>query len=145
MRPRARRSRRELTAPTANREPGNGASWVSGDPRSGSAAASNLLKWRRMERMTREQMEAEFGAPGVENPKLLDLITVDPASGDVVLAMFERRPWGASPRQFQEIEEKINRYLGYVLDGFLVQHHPEHDGKRVVLRLDCVEAPTGEA
>jgi hypothetical protein len=98
-----------------------------------------------MERMTREQMVAEFGAPGVENPKLLDLVTVDPATGNVVLAMFERRPWGASPRQFQEIEEKINRYMGYALDGFLVQHHPEYEGKRVVLRLDCVEAPAGEA
>jgi hypothetical protein len=98
-----------------------------------------------MERMTREQMVAEFGAPGVENPKLLDLVTVDAATGNVVLAMFERRPWGASPRQFQEIEEKINRYMGYALDGFLVQHHPEYEGKPVVLRLDCVEEPTGEA
>ena len=31
-----------------------------------------------VERMTREQMVAEFGEPGVENPKLMDLITVDP-------------------------------------------------------------------
>lgn len=102
-----------------------------------------------MERMTREQMEAEFGAPGVENPKLLDLIAVDSATGDVVLAMVERRPWAATPGdlagQLRQIEEKINRYMGYALDGFLVQHHPELADKRVVMRLDCREPPAGDA
>jgi len=95
--------------------------------------------------MTREQMVAEFGAPGVQNPMIMDLITLDPASGCVVLVMVERRPWGAHPRQLQQIEEKINRYLGYVLDGFLVQQHPQYRGKSVQVRLDCAEAPHGLA
>jgi len=98
-----------------------------------------------MERMTREQMVSEFGEPGVENPMLLDLISVDPATDKVVLTMIERRAWGASERQFQQIEEKINRYLGYVLDGFLAEQHPEHEGKRVEIRLQCAEPPHGEA
>jgi len=95
--------------------------------------------------MTREQMVAEFGAPGVENPMIMDLITLDPATDCVVLVMIERRAWGASPRQLQQIEEKINRYLGYVLDGFLVQHYPQYRGKSVQIRLDCAEAPHGLA
>jgi hypothetical protein len=95
--------------------------------------------------MTREQMVAEFGAPGVENPMVMDLITVDPASDCVVLVMVERRPWGASPRQLQQIEEKINRYLGYVVDGFRVQQYPQYSGKSVQIRLDCAEAPHGVA
>ena len=98
-----------------------------------------------MEPLTREQMIAEFGAPGVENPKLVDLITTDPVADNVVLVMFERRAWGTSTEQFRQIEEKINRYLGYALDGFLVQHYPQYQGKRVQLRLDCAEAPHGEA
>ena len=98
-----------------------------------------------LERMTREQLVAEFGEPGVENPRIMDLVTLDPASNKVVLVMIERRPWGASPQQFGQIEEKINRYLGYALDGFLVQHYPEYEGKEVQIRLDCLEAPHGEA
>ena len=98
-----------------------------------------------MEKMTRDQMVAEFGAPGVENPMLLDLITTDPDSGDVLLVMVERRPWGAHPQQLKQIEEKINRYMAYALDGFLAEHHPEYVGRRVRLRLDCAEAPAGEA
>jgi hypothetical protein len=95
--------------------------------------------------MTRQQMVQEFGEPGVQNPMLMDLITVDPSSGAVVLVMFERRSWGADPLQFRQIEEKINRYMGYALDGFLVQHYPQYQGKPVQLRLDCAEAPHGDA
>ncbi len=95
--------------------------------------------------MTREQMVTEFGQPGVENARLMDLITPDPTSGKVVLVMIERRAWGASPLQFAQIEEKINRYLGYVLDGFLVQQYPQYQGKPVQIRLDCAEPPSGES
>jgi hypothetical protein len=95
--------------------------------------------------MTREQMEAEFGAAGVQNPKIMDLITVDPISDKVMLVMMERRPWGASRRQFHEIEEKLNRYLGYALDGFLVEQYPNYRDKSVQIRLDCAEPPHGEA
>ena len=98
-----------------------------------------------MERMTREQMVNEFGEPGVENAMLLDLIAVDPATDKVVLTMIERRTWGADARQFQQIEEKINRYMGYALDGFLAEHYPHYEGKRVQLRLECAEEPHGDA
>lgn len=98
-----------------------------------------------VEKITQAQMLAEFGAPGVENPKVVDLMGVDPTSGKVVLTMFERRAWGADARQFQQIEEKINRYMGYALDGFLVEQNPQYEGKPVQLRLECAEAPRGEA
>lgn len=95
--------------------------------------------------MTREQMVAEFGEPGVQNPMILDLVTTDAESGKVVLVMIERRAWDASPDQFRQIEEKINRYLGYVLDGFLVEQYPQYRGREVRLRLDCAEPPAGTA
>lgn len=98
-----------------------------------------------MEKITKEQMLAEFGEPGVQNPSVIDLIASDPKSDSVVLVMTERRPWGASSQQFKQIEEKVNRYMGYALDGFLVEHYPQHEGKPVRIRLDCAEAPHGEA
>ena len=90
-------------------------------------------------------MVAEFGEPGVQNPKIVDLIEIDPVSDQVVLVMIERRAWDAGPQQFQQIEEKINRYLGYVLEGHLATHYPQYQGKRVRIRLDCVEEPRGDA
>ena len=98
-----------------------------------------------MDRISREQMIAEFGEPGVQNPAILDLIRLDPDSGRVVLVMIERRSWGSDPAQFQQIAEKINRYLGYALDGHLGEHYPQYRGKRIQIRLDCAQQPWGDA
>jgi hypothetical protein len=98
-----------------------------------------------VEEMTREQWIAEFGEPSVENPAIVDLIEVDPASGQVVLVMIERREWDSGPQQFRQIEEKINRYMGYALDGHLTTHYPQYEGKAVQIRLDCAHAPLGGA
>ena len=98
-----------------------------------------------MEKMTREQWIAEFGEPGVENPSIVDLIEVDPASGQVVLVMIERREWDSGPQQFRQIEEKLNRYMGYALDGHLTTHYPQYEGLGVQIRLNCAQAPCGEA
>jgi hypothetical protein len=98
-----------------------------------------------LDKITREQLIAEFGENGVQNPVVIDLITLDKASDTVILVMTERRPWGAVAQQFTQIEEKVNRYMGYVLDGFLAEHYPQYMGKAVRIRLDCAEAPQGES
>jgi hypothetical protein len=94
-------------------------------------------------------MVAEFGDTGVQNPAIIDLITLDTPTDTVVLVMMERRPWGAGPLQLapqiNQIEEKVNRYMGYVLDGFLAEQYPQYRGKMVRIRLDCAEAPQGES
>ena len=82
-----------------------------------------------MEKMTREQMIAEFGEPGVQNPAIVDLIELDASSGQVALVMIERRGWDSGTEQFRQIEEKINRYMGYVLDGHLATHYPQYRGQ----------------
>jgi hypothetical protein len=98
-----------------------------------------------VDKLTREQMVAEFGDTGVQNPAVIDLITLDKDSDTVVLVMTERRPWGAVAEQLKQIEEKVNRYMGYALDGFLAEQYPQYLGKAVRFRLDCAEAPHGEA
>jgi hypothetical protein len=90
-------------------------------------------------------MVAQFGDTGVQNPTVIDLITLDKESDTVVLVMLERRPWGAVAQQFTQIEEKVNRYMGYVLEGFLAEQYPQYQGKSVQIRLDCAGEPTGEA
>ena len=96
----------------------------------------------RLQPISPDEMRREFGAPGVQNPNVVDLIL--PEGDAVVLVMIEKRRWG-SATQLHELEEKLNRYLGYVLDGYLVRHYPEWEGSPVEIRIDCVEAPHGDA
>ena len=78
---------------------------------------------------------------GVANPRIIDLITPDRERGEVVLKIFEPRPWGAVDRQLHQLEDKLNAYFGYVLDGFLAEQYPRYRGMPVRIRLECVMEP----
>lgn len=86
--------------------------------------------------------ESEFQR-GVENPQIIDLIGRDPESGEVVLVVIERRPWGSDPAQLHQFDEKLNRYMGYVLDNFLVKEYPQYQGVPVRIQINCADRPTG--
>ena len=80
---------------------------------------------------------------GVHNPRVIDLIGLDAENDQVYLLMLELRPFRTEPGpvQLQQIENKFNSYLGYVLDGHLVAQYPQYEGKRVRIQLDCASIP----
>jgi hypothetical protein len=86
------------------------------------------------------QQEVEE-ARGVHNPRVVDLITLDEATGEVVLVMLEERPWGTDAQQLRQLEAKFNAYLEYVLGGHMEKQYPDYAGKPVRIQLDCVENP----
>lgn len=79
---------------------------------------------------------------GVKNPKVIDLIY--PRDNDIVLRMIEDRPWGSDDEQLNELGEKFNNYLDYVLDGWFINQYPAHSGKKVCIELAYVNAPGEE-
>jgi len=89
-------------------------------------------------------MDERDSERGIHNPKVVDLITRDEATGAVVLTMVEARPWGAVPDQVRQIEDKFNSYLSYVKGGMLERQYPQYAGAPVVFLLECVEAPGGQ-
>jgi hypothetical protein len=82
---------------------------------------------------------------GVHNPRVVDLVRLDPAQDCVELLMLETRVWGSDPGQLVQLEEKFNAYLGYVQGGYLGRDYPHYAGRRVRFRLECAETPAGEA
>jgi len=72
---------------------------------------------------------------------VVDLISHDRERDEIVLLMLEQRVWGAADGQLRQLEEKFNRYLSFVLDGFLAQQFPQYKGLPVCFRLDCALAP----
>ena len=81
---------------------------------------------------------------GVHNPRVVDLVTPDDETGEVVLVMLEERRWSPGDEQLREIEEKFNSYLSYVLGGHLVQQYPQYAERPVRFQLDCAENPRAE-
>ena len=61
-------------------------------------------------------MEATPGN-GVERADVIDLFAHDPKSDEVLLVMFEARPWNDSDLQLFQLQEKFNAYVSFLLDG----------------------------
>ena len=85
---------------------------------------------------------------GVENPRVIDLVTENPETGEVVLLMLEARPWADEEvqrnDQLKQIEDKFNAYLSYVLGGWLAKDYPQYADKKVSIQLDCASPPQAE-
>ncbi len=78
---------------------------------------------------------------GLEQPGVLDALAHDERTGRVVLAMFETRPWTGGERQAFQLQEKLNAYASFVLDGEMDEQYPDLKGKRVCLQLRTVHEP----
>lgn len=78
---------------------------------------------------------------GVEHAHVIDLVANDAASGEIVLIMLEPRPWDGSERRLFQLQEKINAYLAFALDGEMSEAYPDVAGRPLRLQLDCVEMP----
>ena len=71
----------------------------------------------------------------IEDPTAVDLV-VARRDGSVTLSMLEERPWDGSDERVRELEEKVNAYLTFVLDGHMARDHPDLEPKRVTIQLD---------
>jgi hypothetical protein len=78
---------------------------------------------------------------GVEHADVIDMIGEDAASGEIVLAMEERRPWDGSEFRLFQLQEKFNAYLAFALDGELADTYPGLAGRRIRVRLDAAFSP----
>jgi hypothetical protein len=82
---------------------------------------------------------------GLENPGILDALAHDTCKDKVVLAMYESRPWLGEETQLFQLQEKLNAYLSFVLDGELNDAYPELAGKTVEIQLRTVHEPDDKA
>ena len=78
---------------------------------------------------------------GVEFPEVIDMLGEESSSGDVVLVLEERRAWDGSELRLFQLQEKLNAYLAFALDGELAEAYPGLAGRPVRLRLDAVFPP----
>lgn len=81
---------------------------------------------------------------GVEHAHVIDVIAHDSKTGEVALIMLEPRPWDGSELRLFQLQEKINAYLSFALDGEMAEAYPQFDGRKIRLQLDCAGMPPAE-
>lgn len=82
---------------------------------------------------------------GVEHPGVIDALTHDPATDEVTLLMVEPRPWDGSELQLFQLQEKLNAYLSFALDGEMDEAYPDLVGKPLRIQLNCATTPDAMA
>lgn len=83
----------------------------------------------------------ETSPNGLEHPGVIDLLAHDGETDEVNLVMMESRPWSGSEEQLFQLQEKINAYLSFALDGEMAEAYPTLVGKHLRIILQCRTAP----
>ena len=96
----------------------------------------------------REDLTAQNRPPagsGIERTGMLDAFAHDTREDILVLAMFETRPWEHGERQLWQLQEKLNAYVSFILDGEMKENFPHLAGKPVRIELRTSHEPSERA
>jgi hypothetical protein len=82
---------------------------------------------------------------GLEHPGVLDALAHDTRADKVVLAIYAMRPWTGEDFQLFQLQEKLNAYLSFALDGELQENFPDLAAKSVEIQLRTLHDPDAKA
>lgn len=82
---------------------------------------------------------------GIERTGMLDAFAHDTREDVLVLAMFETRPWEHGEQQLFQLQEKLNAYVSFILDGEMKENFPHLLGKSVRIELRTSFEPSERA
>ena len=82
---------------------------------------------------------------GLERTGMLDAFAHDTRDDVLVLAMFETRSWDQGDRQLFQLQEKLNAYVSFILDGEMGENFPHLTGKPVRIELRTSHEPSERA
>lgn len=75
-----------------------------------------------------------------DNPHVIDFIARDNDDG-VILICVDEATWDGSTERVVALQDKLQAYAVYAIDGALVRDHAELAGKAVRIELRCVHPP----
>src|SRR4051812_47950882 len=78
---------------------------------------------------------------GINHPTTIDLVTHAPGEEVWRLVVIEQGAWDGSRAQLLKLQQKLNTYVAFAVDGGMEEKYPESVGRRRVIRLDLYHAP----
>jgi len=77
----------------------------------------------------------------LDQSNIVDALGLDEASGRVVLVIRHDGPWEGSDGQLFLLQEKLNAYLSFALDGEMAEGCPAFANRPLGLRIETATAP----
>src|SRR5262245_20829342 len=81
----------------------------------------------------------------VDNPEVVDAVGTEVATGNIVLTICDHLDWTDAESHLHLLSEKINRYLGFIESGELLENYPSAAGKSVRIDIYAKYPLTEEA
>jgi hypothetical protein len=76
---------------------------------------------------------------------VIDVIAQDAKTREVVLVMNEPNEWDGSDEELLSLQERLNAYVSFLLDGEMAEGHPELAGKPARIEVRCAHMPDSRA
>ena len=77
----------------------------------------------------------------LDQSNVIDALGIDETSGRIVLVIRHDAPWDGSDPQLYLLQEKLNAYLSFALDGEMVDASPDFAHRALGLRIETATAP----
>lgn len=79
----------------------------------------------------------------IEDTQIVDFISTDPISGDVVLTATDHLEWG-DRHHLMALQDKLNSYLAFIESGEVYESYPNAEGKKLRIEVICKCPPDEE-
>ncbi len=93
-----------------------------------------------------EQLKIKPKTSNIKNRVgVIDVIAHDAKTDETVLIMNEPQVWDGSDVQLLSLQERFNTYASFLLDGEMIEAHPELSRKRARIEVRCAQMPDTRA
>ncbi len=72
---------------------------------------------------------------------IVDFIAKGATEEEWLMVLIEEGPWHPHEARLQAIQDRLYNCIDALIDGQLAQAFPQTSGKRIVIQLDCYDAP----
>jgi hypothetical protein len=80
----------------------------------------------------------------VEQLDVVDIISIDPKTGQVILTISDHLEWTNSVEHQTILQAKFNKYLAFIESGELLTRYPKANGRPVTIKVVLKHRPDQE-
>lgn len=74
----------------------------------------------------------------IEQLDKIDVISIDPISGNVVLDIADHLDWMDVEHHLMLLQDKINAYIKFIESEQIFETHPQAKGHRIMIHVACL-------
>ena len=80
----------------------------------------------------------------VEQADVVDIVSIDPKTGQVILTVSDHLDWSNTAHHQLILQTKLNKYLAFIESGEILQSYPDSQGRAITIKVIFKYKPDDE-